>query len=297
MPEAIDCADPPYGEDSAELIGVLGAGTMGSGLAQNLAETGHRTIVVDISSSALIAAEQAVRQGLRLRALLGKGGSDPKQVMARITFAMDYDKLTGCDAVIENVPEKWTVKRAAYAELERVCRPNCLFIANTSCMPIERIAAATQRKAQVIGVHFMNPVPLKETVELMVGPTTGAETLRRTEALLARLGKRAVRVADAPGFVSNRVLMPMINDAIALLDRGAAPAAEIDLIFTACFGHKMGPLATADLIGLDTVLDSLEVLRESLDDPRYDASPLLRRMVAQGHWGRKRGRGFFIYDG
>src|SRR5262249_12525813 len=188
---------------------------------------------------------------------------------------VQYDALAEAEFVIENVTEKWEIKEGVYQRLDAICSDDCIFIANTSCIPIARIAAATKRPARVVGVHFMNPVPLKETVELIPGRETSAWTLERVQTLLAQLGKTSITVKDLPGFATNRVLMLMINESVALLQDEVASAEDIDRLFTSCFGHKMGPLATADLIGLDTVLYSLEVLHEAFDSERFRPCRLL----------------------
>jgi 3-hydroxybutyryl-CoA dehydrogenase len=278
-------------------IGVVGAGTMGAGLAQMLSEAGYQVVLVDISDKNLSAAKASVAHGVRLGSLLLRKSAVPvSEIIQRIILTSNYKLLAPCEIVIESVSEIWEVKRSAYREMDARCQRECIFLANTSCIPIARLAAETSRASRVIGVHFMNPAPLKDTVEVISSTATSPETLARTREFLASVGKRTIEVADAPGFVSNRVLMPMINDAIALFAGGAASAQDIDRIFTACLGHKMGPLATADLIGLDIVLCSLEVLRDSLDDRRYEPAPLLRSMVEEGRLGRKRGRGFFLYE-
>jgi len=181
--------------------------------------------------------------------------------------------------------------------MEENCPPRTIFSSNTSAIPITRLAQVTKRPSQVIGTHFMNPVPLKPVVEVIRGFHTSNETIQATLDLLASMGKEGVLVNDSPGFVSNRVLMLTVNEAIFLLQDQVATAEDIDHIFRSCFGHKMGPLETADLIGLDTILYSLEVLYENFNDPKFRPSPLLRKLVAAGLHGRKSGRGFYSYDG
>ena len=186
--------------------------------------------------------------------------------------------------------------RALHAELDVVCPPECVFAANTSAIPITRIASATGRPEQVVGIHFMNPVPLVAAVELIPGFHTSPQTVARTRTLLATLGKEVIEVRDSPGFVSNRILMLTVNEAANLVGESVAAVEDVDRVFTACFGHHMGPLATADLIGLDTVLDSIEVLHECFRDGRYRPSVKLRELVDAGLLGRKTGRGFYTYD-
>jgi 3-hydroxybutyryl-CoA dehydrogenase len=278
-------------------VGVIGAGVMGSGLAQNLAQTNHRVILVDVSEQALARAEQEIRKSLRFQGFFQKSqrAEDPDEVMGRILFTTDYQTLKDAEFVIENVTEKWEIKREVYALLEQICPEPCIFAADTSAISITRIAAATKRAPQVIGMHFMNPVPMKTTVEVIRGYHTSEQTIATAKTLLAQMGKDGIVVNDYPGFVSNRVLMLTINEAIFLVHDGVAAVEEIDEIFKSCFGHKMGPLETADLIGLDTILFSIEVLQESFNDSKYRPCPLLKKMVDAGLRGRKSGQGFYNY--
>jgi 3-hydroxybutyryl-CoA dehydrogenase len=282
-----------------ETVGVVGAGVMGVGVAQVLAQANYQVVLVDISAEALARARQEIRQGVRfyhmLRRDLDLKRLDADTAVARITFTTDLQTLSEADFVIENVTEKWAVKQPIYAEMDQICPPHCLFAANTSAIPITQIAGATQRPSQVVGLHFMNPVPMKDTVETIRGHHTSDETLQTTLDLLASLGKKGIVVNDSPGFVSNRVLMLTVNEAIFLVHEGVAEPEAVDQIFKDCFGHKMGPLETGDLIGLDTILLSLEVLYEQFNDPKFRPCPLLRRMVNAGLYGRKSGRGFYDY--
>jgi 3-hydroxybutyryl-CoA dehydrogenase len=197
--------------------------------------------------------------------------------------------------VIENVTENWDIKRAVYQALDEACQPGAIFIVNTSAIPITKVAAVTRRPAQVIGVHFMNPVPAKPAVELIPGFHTAPQTVERTRELLTAMGKKAIKVNDSCGFVSNRVLMLTVNEAAFLLYEGVADAESVDEVFRSCFGHPMGPLETADLIGVDTILYSVEVLYEHYSDSKYRPCPLLRQMTDAGLHGRKSGRGFYDY--
>ncbi len=280
-------------------IGVVGAGTMGTGVAQLFAEAGHEVVLVDVSDGALERARDGIARSLWLTPLTRPSAPDlpVAEVMARIAFTTDAGMLRHAGYVIENVTEDWQVKRRLYAELDAICPPRVPFGVNTSAIPITRIASLTGRAPRVIGTHFMNPAPVKQTVEVIRGYHTSDETLERTGALLAGAGKRFIVVADSPGFVTNRVLMLMVNEAIFLLhERVAASVADVDRLFKECFGHAMGPLATADLIGLDTVLLSLEVLYDNLNDPKYRPCPLLRTMVHAGLLGQKTGQGFHTYE-
>ncbi|HXT68210.1 MAG TPA: 3-hydroxyacyl-CoA dehydrogenase family protein [Vicinamibacterales bacterium] len=280
------------------LVGVVGAGVMGRGVAQNLSETGHQVVLVDVVSGQLEQARDAIRSAVRMNAMFRKKPNmeGPDAVLSRIRFTQDYSELATADFVIENVVEKVDVKQAVYGQLDRICREDCVFAANTSAIAITRIASWTARASQVVGTHFMNPVPLKSMVEVIRSPHTSDATLQRTRALLAEMGKECIVVNDMPGFVSNRVLMLTINEAIFLVQDGVSTVEDIDRLFRSCFAHKMGPLETGDLIGLDTVLYSLEVLYESYNDEKFRPCPLLRKMVEEGLHGRKTGRGFHSYD-
>jgi 3-hydroxybutyryl-CoA dehydrogenase len=283
-------------------IGVVGAGTIGVGVAQSLAQAGHRVTLADISEAALERSREDIRRNVRMQRLLGGGGcagAGPVQsdeVLAQITFTTDYEAFADADYVVENVTEKWPIKQEVHARLDRICPPHTVFAANTSCISITRIGSATKRPDRVIGVHFMNPVPLKPVAEVIRGHHTSEETIRTTQQLLASMGKEGIVVNDAPGFVSNRVLMLTVNEAIYLLHDQVSSAHDVDRIFKTCFGHKMGPLETADLIGLDTILFSIEGLHESFNDSKYRPCPLLKKMVDAGLLGRKSGEGFYVYS-
>ncbi|MCP4653780.1 MAG: 3-hydroxyacyl-CoA dehydrogenase family protein, partial [bacterium] len=248
-----------------ETVGVVGAGVMGAGVAQNLAQTGHRVILVDLGDAQLKKARAEIRQSIRMQGFFKKEEKQesPKVVLERITFTADYDELARAEFVVENVIEKWAVKEEVYRRLDPICPESCVFAADTSAISITRIGSATQRPDRVVGMHFMNPVPLKPMVEVIRGFHTSEDTLEKAKALLAAMGKDCIVVNDMPGFVSNRVLMLTVNEAIFLIQDQVAPAEDIDRLFKTCFGHKMGPLETADLIGLDTILYSLDVLYES----------------------------------
>jgi 3-hydroxybutyryl-CoA dehydrogenase len=280
-----------------QVVGVIGAGVMGAGVAQNLAMTGQRAILIDISEAILEHARTEIFQSLRFQGLFNKSEKrvDTKEIISLIEFTTDQRLLSEADFVIENVTEKWEIKKQIYEQIDSICPQHCVFAANTSAIPITRIASATRRAPQVLGIHFMNPVPLKSTVEVIRGYHTSEQTLETALALLARMGKTGIVVNDSPGFVSNRVLMLTINEAIFLLQDGVASAEDIDTIFKNCFGHKMGPLETADLIGLDTILYSIEVLYEAFNDSKYRPCPLLKKMVDAGLHGRKTGTGFYKY--
>jgi 3-hydroxybutyryl-CoA dehydrogenase len=276
-------------------IGVAGAGVMGTGVAQNLAQAGHEVILVDVDQATLDRARGQIARNCRASRLLGGPPVDQAAVLAAISFEADVAALAKAELVIENITEDWEAKRALYRDMDAVCGPETIFIANTSAIPITRLASATARPDRVIGVHFMNPVPHKTVVELIPGVHTSEETRERTRRLLAEMGKRPVEVKDACGFVSNRVLMLTVNEAAFLVYEGTASAEAVDEVFRGCFGHPMGPLETADLIGVDTILRSIEVLHEHFGDGKYRPCPLLRQMTDAGLLGRKSGQGFHTY--
>ena len=277
------------------VIGVVGAGVMGIGVAQNVATGGHDVVLVDTTEEVLADARTAIYRNCRLSRMMGGPALDPDEVLSRITTAVGLEALAKAELVIENVTENWEVKRAVHAELDRVLPADTVVVANTSAIPITRIASVGEHPGRVVGVHFMNPVPAKPVVELIPGFHTTPETLDRTRELLSSMGKRWVDVKDASGFVSNRVLMLTINEAAYLVHEGVATAESVDEVFRGCFGHPMGPLETADLIGVDTILYSVEVLYEHYADSKYRPCPLLKQMTDAGLHGRKSGRGFYTY--
>jgi 3-hydroxybutyryl-CoA dehydrogenase len=280
------------------LVGVIGAGVMGSGVAQNLAETSHQVILLDISQQILERAKNDIQKGIRINRMFKKSERPESLdlVMERIEFSTDYARLESADFIIENATENWEIKREIYRRIDKICPKNCVFAANTSAIPITRIASVTERAPQVLGIHFMNPAPMKSTVEMIRGYHTSDQTIDLARTLLKQMGKREILVNDSPGFVTNRVLMLTINEAIYLIQDRVASAEEVDTIFKDCFGHKMGPLETADLIGLDTILYSIEVLYDSFSDSKYRPCPLLKKMVDAGLHGRKSGQGFYNYQ-
>lgn len=278
------------------VVGVLGGGVMGAGVAQNLAQTNHQVLLLDVSEEVLANTRKTIAENVRLQRLMGgPSRNGVEETLQRITFTTDYDLLRTAEYIIENVTEKWDVKKKVYAQLDVVVPPDCIFAANTSAISITRIASLTTRPDKVIGIHFMNPVPAKPTVEVVRAHHTSENTIATTKALLAAMGKEGILVNDQPGFVSNRVLMLTINEAIFLIQDGVASVEDVDKLFKTCFGHKMGPLETADLIGLDTILYSVEVLYESYNDSKYRPCPLLKKMVDAGLFGRKNGKGFYSY--
>ncbi|MFH8349519.1 3-hydroxyacyl-CoA dehydrogenase family protein [Streptomyces sp. NPDC018045] len=278
-------------------VGVIGAGTIGRGVAQALAQAEFDVILVDIAESQLASAREQMERDLRMQGLFrgGQPKEDPGTVLGRVACGTDLEALRDADFVVENVTENWDVKRAVYERIDTVCRPGVVFGVNTSAVPVTRVASVTGRPAEVLGMHFMNPVPLMDTVEVVQGHFTSAATLEAGLGLLRDLRKEGIVVQDAPGFVTNRVLMLTINEAIFCVQDQVATAEQVDRMFKGCFGHKMGPLETGDLIGLDTILNSITVMYESFKDSKYRPAPLLQKMVDAGLLGRKTSRGFYTY--
>jgi 3-hydroxybutyryl-CoA dehydrogenase len=277
-------------------IGVVGAGTMGHGIAQVAAQAGFRVTLVDVSAQALEKGLAAVERSLGKLADKGKiSGEDKDAARGRLTGGTAVADLADADLVVEAVVERLEVKRQVFSELDAVCPPHAILSSNTSSISITKLAAGTRRPDRVIGMHFMNPVPLMQLVEIIRGLATSQETYDAVEAAARRMGKTPVEVHDAPGFVSNRVLMPMINEAVFCLHEGVGEAEAIDQVMKLGMNHPMGPLALADLIGLDVCLDILRVLHDGFGDPKYRPCPLLVKMVDAGYLGRKSGRGFYAY--
>ncbi|MDK8180280.1 3-hydroxyacyl-CoA dehydrogenase family protein [Paenibacillus sp. UMB4589-SE434] len=280
-----------------KVIGVIGAGVMGTGVAHHFALAGYDVILVDISEDILTRAKEQVASNIRFQGLYHKDLTveKPETILNRICFTVNYDLLKDADYVIENVPEKWEIKKDVYLTLDQICPDHCIFAVNTSCISITKVASLTKRPTKVIGSHYMNPVIMKPVVEVIKGYHTSEETIAATIELLATLNKEAIVVNDLPGFVSNRISHLMMNEAAFVVQDQVAEPKDVDDIFKKCFGHKMGPLETADLIGLDTVVHSLDILYESYQDSKFRCCPLLRKMVEAGTHGRKTGQGFYSY--
>ncbi|MFF3174678.1 3-hydroxyacyl-CoA dehydrogenase family protein [Streptomyces sp. NPDC057900] len=279
-------------------VGVLGAGTMGIGGAHAFAAAGLSVVLVDTTDAALDRARELIAGNARLYGMLDRrlSASTPEEILSRIEFRTDLDGLADADFVVENVTENWDIKEKLYREMDAVAPEHCVFGVNTSAIPITKMASVTGRQDRVIGTHLMNPVPLKKLVEVIQGFHTSPETIELTRGLFKAIGQDIVVVQDSSGFVTNRVAMLSVNEAILLLQDNVAQAGDIDRLFRQCLGHQMGPLETADLIGLDTVMYSLEVLLDNFNDPKFAPAPLLRKLVAAGRLGRKSGHGFYPYE-
>jgi 3-hydroxybutyryl-CoA dehydrogenase len=276
--------------------GVVGSGTMGSGIAQVLAQSGYPVILLDSLPEALDRAAAGIQKSLQR--LVKKGTLAEEQVPAileRIERTTRPEAMREARIVIEAVPEDEGLKRELFSRLDAVVVPDCILASNTSSIPITSLAAATRRADRVIGMHFMNPVPVMQLVEVIRGLATSDETLIAVQGLARELGKTPVEVADFPGFISNRVLLPMINEAAFCLMEGVASKEDIDTVMRLGMNHPMGPLTLADFIGLDVCLHIMEVLHQGLGDDKYRPCPLLRKMVQAGRLGRKSGRGFYEY--
>jgi 3-hydroxybutyryl-CoA dehydrogenase len=277
-------------------LGVVGGGQMGNGIAHVAAAAGCSVVLVDVEERFLEKARGAIEKNLDREVSKGKRTAEEKAAaLGRLTTTTSLDGLASSDAVIEAIVENEAVKKELFGKLDRICKPGAILATNTSSISITRLAAATRRPDSVIGMHFMNPVPVMALVEVIRGMATSDATAASIDALARRLGKTPIVCHDYPGFISNRVLMPMINEAIEALREGVATKEAIDGILKLGMNHPMGPLALADFIGLDTCLAILRVLQEGFGDPKYRPSPLLCRMVDAGWLGKKSGKGFYEY--
>ncbi len=278
-------------------VGVVGAGTMGNGIAHVFARSGFPVVVAEVEQPALDRGLTTIQKNLAREVAKNKlSQADADAARARITGTLDRVALAGCGLVVEAATERFAIKQALFQELDALLGPGAILASNTSSISITKLAATTKRPDRVIGMHFFNPVPVMQLVEVIRGLQTSQATFETVKALAESLGKTPVEVNDAAGFVSNRVLMPLLNEAMFAVMEGVATPEAVDKVFQLGMAHPMGPLALADFIGLDVCLDIMRVLEEGIGDPKYRPCPLLIRMVDAGWKGRKSGRGFFEYS-
>jgi 3-hydroxybutyryl-CoA dehydrogenase len=277
-------------------VGVVGAGTMGNGIAHVFARNGFQVVLCDVEQRFLDRGLSAISKNLEREVASGKISADDKQIaFNRIEPVLKRATLASCDFVVEAATERFGIKAEIFHDLDQLCRPEAIVASNTSSISITKLAALTTRPDKVIGMHFFNPVPVMKLVEVIRGLATSNETFATVRELAVKLQKTPVQVNDAPGFVSNRVLMPLLNEAMYAVMEGVATAEAVDEIFKLGMAHPMGPLALADFIGLDVCLDIMRVLQDGFGDPKYRPCPLLIKMVDAGWLGKKSGRGFYRY--
>jgi 3-hydroxybutyryl-CoA dehydrogenase len=281
---------------SIHRVGVVGAGTMGNGIAHVFARSGYMVVLCDVEQRFLDRGLETIAKNLDREVAKNKiTAEDKATILKRIEGVVDRAKLAGCDFVIEAATEKFDIKREIFRDLDRLCRPEIILASNTSSISITKLAALTKRPDKVIGMHFFNPVPVMKLVEVIRGLATSNETFQSVRDLALKLEKTPVEVNDAPGFVSNRVLMPLLNEAMYAVMEGVATPEAVDEVFKLGMAHPMGPLTLADFIGLDVCLDIMRVLQDGLGDPKYRPCPLLIKMVDAGWLGKKSGQGFYKY--
>ena len=286
----------PSFTDQIKTVGVVGSGSMGNGIAQVFTQSGYDVRLVDAAAGAIDRAQKTIEKSLAKFVEKGRiSAADRDATLGRLATSVDIEPLAEADYVVEAIYENAEAKRALFASLDGLARPDVILASNTSSISLTLLGAATRRPDKVLGMHFMNPVPLMTLVELIRGQATSEASMAVATELCARLGKTGVEAADYPGFISNRILMPMINEAIYAVMEGVGTPEAIDTVMKLGMNHPMGPLTLADFVGLDVCLAILEVLHQGLGDPKYRPCPLLRRMVAAGHLGRKSGRGFYAY--
>jgi len=277
-------------------VGIVGAGTMGIGIAHVFSRCGYQVLLCDVEQRFLDRALETISKNLEREVAKNKiSSADKSAALGRVQPVLDRGKLADCDFVIEAATEKLEIKTELFRDLDRICRPEILIATNTSSISITKLAALTKRPDKVIGMHFFNPVPMMKLVEVIRGLATTDEAFQTVRDLAVKLEKTPVEVNDAPGFVSNRVLMPLLNEAMYAVMEGVAAPEAVDEVFKLGMAHPMGPLTLADFIGLDVCLDIMRVLQSGLGDPKYRPCPLLIRMVDAGWLGRKNGRGFYKY--
>ena len=277
-------------------VGVVGAGTMGNGIAHVFAKAGYQVVLNDVDTKFLDRGYETIGKNLEREVAKGKLQAQEREAaLGRIERTTDRKKLAGCDFIVEAATEKFEIKRELFRELDAMCRPEVILSSNTSSISITKLAAQTKRPEKVIGMHFFNPVPMMKLVEVIRGLATAQETFDATRELAVKLEKTPVEVNDAPGFVSNRVLMPLLNEAMFAVMEGVATPEAVDEVFKLGMAHPMGPLTLADFIGLDVCLDIMRVMEDGLGDPKYRPCPLLIKMVDAGWLGRKSGQGFYKY--